>query len=176
MECKNRHFRHILRFYFHKKAAKAAKVHKKICEIYGVDYLIERTCQNWFKKFRSRHFSLKGDQRSSRPSEADDDKMKAIIEFNRHITVREIAKRLNISHITIENHIKYLGFVKKLDIWGPHELKEIHLTQRTNICDMHFKRNAIDPILKRIVTGDEKWTVYNNNKNNNNKFTKLFKW
>ena len=73
--------------------------------------------------------------------------MKAIIESNRHITVREIAKQLNVSHTTIENNvqIRRLGLVKKLDIWVPHELKEIHPTQRINICDTHFKRNTIDP-------------------------------
>lgn len=71
--------------------------------------------------------------------------MKAIIESNRHITMREIAKMLNVSHTTIENQIKCLGLVEKLDIWVPHELKEIHLRQRINICDTHFKRNAIDP-------------------------------
>ena len=53
---------------------------------------------------------------SGRPSEVDHDKMKAIIESNRHRTVREIAKRLNVSHATIENHIRCLGLVKKLDI------------------------------------------------------------
>ena len=58
--------------------------------------------------------------------------MKAIIESNHHITVREIAKQLNVSQTTIENHIRCLGLVKKLDIWVPHELKEIHLTQRIN--------------------------------------------
>ena len=89
--------------------------------------------------------------------------MKAIIESNRHITVREIAKKqLNVSHATFENHIRHLGLVKKFDIWVPHELKEIHLTQRINICDMHFKRNGIDTFLKRIITGNEKWIVYNN--------------
>jgi len=35
-------------------------------------------------------------------------------------------------------------------------LKEIHLTQRINICDMHFKRNELDSFFKRIITGDEK--------------------
>ena len=70
--------------------------------------------------------------------------MKVITESNRHITVREIAKLLNGSHTRIENHIRRLGFVKKLDIFVPHELKEIHPTQRINICDTHFKRNGID--------------------------------
>ena len=90
--------------------------------------------------------------------------MKAIIEPNRHITVPELAKQLNVSHTTIENHIhvRRLGLVKKIDIWVSHELKEIQLRQLINIYDTHFKLNAIDPFLKRIITGDEKWIVYNN--------------
>ena len=91
MECKNKHLRHILLFYF-RKGKKAAEVHKEICEVYGVNCLTERTCQNLFKKFRLGDFSLKDDQRSGRPSEVDEDIMEAIIELNRHITVREIAK------------------------------------------------------------------------------------
>ena len=63
---------------------------------------------------------------------------------------------------TIDRHIKRLGLVKKLDIWIPQELKEINLTKRINVCDLHLKRNEIDPFLKRIITGDEKWIVYNN--------------
>ena len=41
--------------------------------------------------------------------------MKAIIELNRHVTVREIAKQFNVSHTTSENHIRPLE-LKKLDI------------------------------------------------------------
>ncbi|XP_015437444.1 PREDICTED: histone-lysine N-methyltransferase SETMAR-like [Dufourea novaeangliae] len=141
---------------------KAAEAHKEICEVYGVDCITDRTCQNWFKKFRSGDFSLKDDQRSGRPTEVDDDQIKAIIEEDRHITVREIAERLNVSHTTIENHLKCLGVAKKLDIWVLHILKEIHLTQRINICDMHLKRNEADPFLKRIITGNEKWVMYSN--------------
>ena len=84
--------------------------------------------------------------------------MKTIIKSNRLITVREIAKQLNASHTIIENHIRY----KMLDVWVPDELKEIHLTQRINIYDTHFKRNAIYPFLKQIITGDEKWIVHIN--------------
>ena len=57
--------------------------------------------------------------------------------------MREIGKLLNVSHTTIENHIRRLVLVKKLDIWVPHELNEIHPTQRINIGDTHFKRNAM---------------------------------
>ena len=59
-------------------------------------------------------------------------------------------------------HIQRLGLVKKLDIWIPHELEEIHLTNRIKGSNLHLKRNEFDPFLKRIITGDEKWIDYNN--------------
>ncbi|KAG6795545.1 Ammar1 transposase [Apis mellifera caucasica] len=34
--------------------------------------------------------------------------------------------------------------------------------QRINSCDLLKKRNENDPFLKRLITGDEKWVVYNN--------------
>ena len=52
--------------------------------------------------------------------------------------------------------LEQLGYVKKLDLWVPHQLKEIHLTQRISICDSLLKRNEINPFLKRLITGDEK--------------------
>ena len=57
---------------------------------------------------------------------------------------------------------KQLGYVNKLDIWVSHKLNEIQLTKRISICDSLLKRNETDPILKRIITGDEKWVVYDN--------------
>ena len=52
--------------------------------------------------------------------------------------------------------LEQLEYVKKLHLWVPHQLKEIHLTQRISICDSLLKRNEIDPFLKRLITGDEK--------------------
>ena len=99
-------------------------------------------------KFRSGDFSLKDEKRSGRPVEVDDDLIKAIIDSNRHSTTREIAEKLHVSHTCIENHLKQLGYVQKLDIWVPYELKEKHLTQYINSCDLLKKRNENDPFLK----------------------------
>ena len=87
--------------------------------------------------------------------------IKAINELDRHITVHEIEEMLKMPKSTIERHIR-LRVVKKLDIWIPHELKEIHLTKRIKTCNLNLKRNEFDLFLKRIITGDEKWIVYNN--------------
>ena len=158
MECKNEHFRHILLFYF-RKGKNAAQAATKLRYVYGKEALRDRQCWNWFDKFRSGDFSLKDEQRSGRPNEVDDDQIKAIIESERHVTVREIEEMLKIPKSTIDCHIKRLGLVKKLDIWIPDELKEIHFTKRINACDLHLKRNEFDPFLERIITGDEKWIV-----------------
>ena len=95
-------------------------------------------------------------------NEVDDDQIKVIIESESHVTVREIGEIFKIPKSIIDHHIQRLGLVKKLDIWIPHELKEIHSTKRINAGDLHFKRNEFDPFLKRIIVGDEKWIVYNN--------------
>ena len=78
------------------------------------------------------------------------------------MSIREIAETLNIHNSTVCDHLKRLGFVPKLNIWVPHDLKEVHLTARINICDMLIKREESDLFLKRMVTGYEKWIVYNN--------------
>ncbi|GFV00161.1 histone-lysine N-methyltransferase SETMAR [Trichonephila clavipes] len=139
----------------------ASQAHKKLCAVYGEEALKERQCQNWFAKFRSGDFSLKDEKLSDRPVEVDDDLIKAIIDSDHHSTTREIAEKLHVSHTSIKNHLKQLGYVQKLDIWVPHELKETHLTQRINSCDLLKKRNENYTFLKRLITGDEKWVVYN---------------
>ena len=35
---------------------------------------------------------------------------------------------------------------------------------RINICDTLLKRNEIEPFLKRMITNDEKWITYDNQK------------
>ena len=85
-----------------------------------------------------------------------------MIENNRRSTTREIAEELKISHTCVKRHLKQLGYVNKLDIWVPHKLNEIQLTKLISISDSLLKRNETDPFLKRIITGDEKWLVYDN--------------
>jgi len=39
---------------------------------------------------------------------------------------------------------------------------EKNLMDRISICDSLYKRNEETPFLKQVVTGDEKWIIYNN--------------
>ena len=44
----------------------------------------------------------------------------------------------------------------------PHDLTEKNRIDRISISDLLYKRNEYDPFLKHIITGDEKWIIYNN--------------
>ncbi|XP_035742201.1 histone-lysine N-methyltransferase SETMAR-like [Vespa mandarinia] len=109
-----------------------------------------------FARFRSDDFSLKNAQRSGRPVKIDEIHIKVIIDSGRHSTTRDIAEKLNVSYTYIDKKFKMLAYVKKLDLWIPHQLKEIHMTQRISICDSLLKRNETDPFLQSLITGDEK--------------------
>ena len=71
------------------------------------------------------------------------------------------SSKLN-SNVRIFNRAIEFGYVNKLDIWVSQKLNEIQPTKRISICDSLLKRNETDPFLKRIITGDEKWVVYDN--------------
>ena len=66
------------------------------------------------------------------------------------------------SHRCVGRHLKQLGYVNKLDICVPYKLNEIQHTKRISTCNLLLKRKETDPFLKRIITGDEKWIVYDN--------------
>ena len=99
---------------------------------------------------------------SGRPVEVDSDQIKILIENNQHYTTREIANILKISKSSIENHLHQLGYVHLFDVWVAHKLSEKNLLDRISACNSLLKHNENVLFLKQIVTGDEKWVLYNN--------------
>uniref|UniRef100_A0A1I7XV51 Mariner Mos1 transposase n=1 Tax=Heterorhabditis bacteriophora TaxID=37862 RepID=A0A1I7XV51_HETBA len=54
--------------------------------------------------------------------------------------------------------------IRKLGKWAPHELSEDNIGRRLNICISLFARQCKKNFLWEIVTGDEKWIMYDNPK------------
>jgi len=65
-----------------------------------------------------------------------------------------------MSKSTIHEHF-VLGYINRFNVWVPHDLMEKNLMDRISICDSLYKRNEETPFLKQVVTGDEKWIIYN---------------
>ena len=77
MENRKQDFGHILLFYY-RKGKNTVQATRKICGVYGEEILTER--QNWFAKFRSGNLDVEDAPCSGRPVEADEGKIKALIE------------------------------------------------------------------------------------------------
>jgi len=137
---------------------KVTEAREKLRRVYGRNVVKKRQCQNWFARFRDGDFSIKDAHRSGRPSKIDDNEMKALVQTNKHSILRKLATALKVSIGSVHGHLKSLRFVKKLDVWVPHGLTEIHLTNR--VCDQLIKRE--ENVLEVMITGDEKWILYNN--------------
>ncbi|GFW74260.1 histone-lysine N-methyltransferase SETMAR [Trichonephila clavipes] len=63
---------------------------------------------------------------------------------------------------SVLSHLRRFGFKKKLHVWVPQQLTPKDIMDRIAICKALAKRDEINPFLKRIVTGDEKWVTYDN--------------
>ncbi|GFU90241.1 mariner Mos1 transposase [Trichonephila clavipes] len=79
-----------------------------------------------------------------------------------HISHQENAEEFNIHHTTVGDDIKYLGFVLKRSVWVPHALTEKNLSERVKMCSSHLIRHNVKPFLDKLITGDEKWILYEN--------------
>ena len=124
--------------------------------------MTDRTCQKWSAEFRAGDFWLADAPWSGRPAEVGSDQIETLIENNQCHTTQERDDILKISKSSAENHLHQLGFVHCFDVWVPHKLSEKNLLDRISTCDSLLKRNENVPFLKQIVTGDEKWILYNN--------------
>ena len=106
-----------------------------VWSFYVYHFTFPSQSQFYIKKFPPSHrffflqlfypWTQNDEERSGRPNEVDDDQIKAIIESDHYVTVREIEEMLKIPRLTPDRHIQRLGLVKKLNIWILHKLKEI---------------------------------------------------
>lgn len=67
--------------------------------------------QNFVPAMLKMHYVLKG------PIEADTDKSKALIDANGLITIRDIAVSLNLSNLSVHDHVTRLDLFSKLEMF-----------------------------------------------------------
>ncbi|GFV71289.1 histone-lysine N-methyltransferase SETMAR [Trichonephila clavipes] len=126
------------------------KCQKILNGVYGADTVIASVVQLWFRRFRSGIFDVKDAPRTCRRVVENVDKITEIIEVDRRISSRSIAQELKIDKRIVLNHLRKVGFKKKLDAWVPHQLTPKNMLHRISICEALAKRNKIDPFLKQM--------------------------
>ena len=99
------------------------------------------TICNWYKRFRTGNFYSKDEGRSCHPAATNMD-------------------ATNISKKTVYNHLIKIGYVNRW-VFRFHtngdRLYEPRIYMR-----FFFQRHERNPFLKRLVTGDEIWILYQN--------------
>ncbi|KAI4483907.1 hypothetical protein M0802_013210 [Mischocyttarus mexicanus] len=84
----------------------------------------ESTALKWSAKFKNGDLDIDDTPRSGRPSEFDEERLKAPLKEDGHQTRLELVEKMNCDHKTILNHPHSKGFTEKLGAWVPHVLRE----------------------------------------------------
>ena len=137
--------------------------------VYGEGVIGESTARKWFAKFKNGNFDIDDAPSSGRPSEFDENHLKALLKEESRQTSRELAEKMNCDQKAILNHLYSMEFSEKLGVWVPHELSENNKENCLQIASQHLARHRAtyghkQHFLYRIVTGDEKWCLYINTK------------
>lgn len=159
----SRDFR-LLFLYEYKLGNNSKKAAENINKAFGQNTVKDRTIRFWFCKFKTGDTTLENQSRGHPDTALENDKLKALVESNPRVTVRELARHLGVGLATVWRHLKIIGKIKKMDKWVPHELKENHKLRRMEVSSSLLSRNKIDPFLHRIITTDEKWVLFDNRK------------
>jgi len=151
-------------YYEFKRGCTAAETTRRINEVFGEDSCSYECAKKWFQQFKNGRINLEDEPRSGRPlADIDDDILKAI-QNNPRATLEELSLDISCSLPTIWNHLKRLGFTKKMDQIVPHDLSDFQRKQRVAICSSLIVRNQNESVLERLITVDEKWVLYNNSR------------
>ncbi|UYV65661.1 SETMAR [Cordylochernes scorpioides] len=114
--------------------------HRLLCEAYGKHALSIKSCEYWFRRFKSGDFDTRDKERGGRPIKFEDAELEALLDKDSSQTQEELAETLGVTQQpgNIERHIC--------------------------TCELLLKRQNRKGFLHRIVTGDEKWIHYDNSK------------
>ncbi|GFY24387.1 histone-lysine N-methyltransferase SETMAR [Trichonephila clavipes] len=117
MEVSKEKIRFSLQFFFDKdeNASQEAEIANVVS---GADTVTANHVQSWFRRFPSGIFDVKDPPHTGRPVVESVDKITEIIEVDLHVSSRSITQELKIDYKTVLNHLRKVGFKKKLHVWG----------------------------------------------------------
>lgn len=133
--------------------------HRLLVETYGEHAPSIRTCETWFRQFKSGDINVKDSARSGRPQKCEDEQLQALLDDDPTQTQQQLEKALNVSQETISRRLRAMGKIHKLGKWVPYDLNERQMENRKVTCEMLLQRHERKSFLHRIVTGDEKWMI-----------------
>ena len=162
-EPNKRHLRDLLIYFFNLKKS-AAEVLRLLVEAYGEAAFSERTCREWFQRFKNGEFDVKDKERRGRSKVYEDEELESLLDEDSCQKQEALAHTLGVAQPTISLRLKSLGIIQKQGNWVPYELTPRNVERRFFTCEMLLAKHKRKGFLHRIVTDDEKWIDYDNPK------------
>ena len=78
-ESNKRYLRELLIYFFNLKKS-VAEAHRLFVETYSEAVLSERSCREWFQKFKNAEFDIEDKERSGRPKVYEDAELEALLD------------------------------------------------------------------------------------------------
>lgn len=111
-EPNKRHLRELLIYIFNLKKS-AAEAHRLLVEAYNEAALSERTCREWFQKFKNGDFNVEDKDRSGRPKIYEDAELTELLEEDSSQTQKKLALTLEVTQQAVSRRLKSLGMIYK---------------------------------------------------------------
>ena len=127
----------------------ATEAHRLLVEAYGDAALSERSCREWFQKFKNGEFDVEDKERSGMAKVYEDAELEALLDEDSCQTQKELALTLGVIQQTISYRLESLGMIQKQGNWVPYELKPRNVERRFFICEMLLARRN-ESFLHRI--------------------------
>jgi len=86
--------------------------------------------------------------------------LQALLDINS--AQKELAKQLDVMQQAIFLRLRMMGKVQKKGRWIPHELSEDNKNRLRDTALTLLPKSRKKDFLHKIITGDEKWILYDN--------------
>ncbi|EGI60872.1 Mariner Mos1 transposase [Acromyrmex echinatior] len=135
----SRHLREVLIFCLNMKKF-AAKVYRMLSNTYGEIAISERTCREWFQRFKNGDFDVEDRHSGGKEKIIEDAELEALLDQDLCQNQEELARSLGVIQQAISKRLKVMGRIQKQGNWVPYELKPRDVERRLFACEQLLER------------------------------------
>ena len=115
-EPNSHHLREVLIFCFNMKKS-AAGTHRMLSNTYGEADISERTCREWFQRFKNGDFDVEDRHSGGREKVFEDAELEVLLEQDSCQNQEELVRSLGVTQQAISKRLKAMGMIQKQGNW-----------------------------------------------------------
>jgi len=108
-----RETRTALLFCFRLKKTAAESHRRMLVKAYGDHALSERTCREWFHRFKSNDSDVEDKERPGQPKKFEDTELQSVLDEDDTQTQQQLAEQLGVAQQTVSDRLKAMGKIQK---------------------------------------------------------------